>query len=236
MSKHDIVEPTVDQYGSDTHPAFGQISASRGSYSGQGAILFDSDVRHQHTVTITVTEATRQRSNGHDYIHGGTKRLIEVEMSEAQWASFVSSMNTSGVPCTLKATETQWNIPGLPYAPRLAQSMAEVKEAADRLMVEIKAARDAYEKALADKAPAAVRNEALRKLHFTIENAEANANLAAKKLAEHAENVVQKARADIEAMVGAEATRLGLTSGQAEGLLALPAMPGEGVEVLDEND
>lgn len=228
MTPREVVPPTVDQHGADTHPAFGQISASRGSYGGGGAVLFDSDIKHQHTVTIVVTEATRRRTNSHDYIHGGTRRLIEVEMSEAQWASFVSSMNTSGVPCTIKATETNWNVAGLPYDPRLAHSMTEVREAAVKTYAKVKEAMAAYEKVLADKAPAKARNDALRNLHFTIENAEANLSFSARSLNEHAENVVQRARADIEAMVGAEAARLGLSAGEAQGLLELPAIPGEG--------
>lgn len=223
----ETTEPTVDKYGSDAHPAFGQIHAARISSSAPGQVLFDSDLRHQHTVRITVQRATRRRDLNHDWIHGSGLELIEVELSEAQWASFVSSMNTSGVPCTIRATETDHQVPGLPYDPRLARSMQEVKNSAVVIFGKIREARDAYEKALADKAPAKERNEKLRALHFAVENAGSNMTFAAKTLVEHTENVVQRARADIEAMVSAEATRLGLTAAEAEGLLELPAMPGE---------
>lgn len=226
----EVEVPTVDQYGSDAHPAFGMINASRGSSSPPGQTLFDSDITHQHTVRVTVSKATRKRDLNRDWVHGGAKTLIEVEMSEAQWASFVSSMNTSGVPCTIRATETDWKIPGLPYDPRLAHSMTEVKQAAHKSFGRIQEAMVAYEKALADKAPAKVRNEALRDLHFAIQNTEPNLSFAAESLTEHAENVVQKARADVEAMVYAEATALGLTTGESRGLLELPMMPGEVVE------
>jgi hypothetical protein len=227
---HPATPPTTDEYGSEVHPAFGQIHASRLTVGGgpnSGAVLFDSDIRHGHTVRIVVERATRKRENNHDWIHGGRMPLIEVEMSEAQWASFVSSMNTSGVPCTIRATETDHNVPGLDYAPRLAHSMGEVKDAAVRTFAKIREARDAYEQALADKAPAKERAEKLRALHYAIENSGANMHYAAKVLVEHTENVVQKARADIEAMVAAEATRLGLTPGQAQGLLELPVLDGE---------
>lgn len=219
----ETVPPALDRHGAVTHPAFGQIRAGRVSNS-PGAVLFDSDITHQHTVVIQISTATRQRNLNHDYIHPG-RELIEVELSEAQWASFVSSMNTSGVPCTLRHTETDRNLPGLEYDPRLAHSMAEVKGAAAKTFDKIREARDAYEEALANKSPAKERNEKLRALHFAIEHTESNLSFAAKSLNEHAENVVQKARADIEAIVGAEAGRLGLTQGQAAGLVALPALP-----------
>jgi hypothetical protein len=180
-----------------------------------------------------VSRATRNRDLNHDYVHPG-RELIEVEMSEAQWASFVSSMNTSGVPCTLRRTESEVFVPELPYQPRLAESMREVKDAAVKVFGEIREARDAYEKALADKVPAKERKAALERLHYAIENSGANMTFAAKQLVEHTENVVQKARSDIEAMVQAEAARLGLTAGQAQGLLELPVLEGEEPEAIEQ--
>lgn len=43
--------------------------------------------------------------------------------------------------------------------------------------------------------------EAMRRLLAAIDNAAPNVDFASKQLVEHTENVVQKARADIEAMV-----------------------------------
>lgn len=226
MSPRDTTEPTVNERGDEEHPAFGQISAGRLS-STPGQALFDSDITHQHTVRITVQRATRKRDLNRDWIFGTGPDLIEVELSEAQWASFVSSMNTTGVPCTIRRTENDRNIPALPYDPRLAHSMNEVKDAATKTFGKIKEALAVYERALSEKAPAKERNDALRMLRATVANTEGNLAFAAQSLNEHAENVVQKARADIEAMIGAEAQRLGLTAGQGGRPLELPMMPGE---------
>ena len=228
MTQRDTVQPTTDDHGDEVHPAFGRIAASRMS-SNPGQVLFDSDIRHGHTVRITVSRARRKRDLNSDWIFDG-QELVEVELSEAQWASFVSSMNTSGVPCTLRRTESEIQVPGLPYDPRLAHSMAEVKGAAVKAFGKIREARDAYEQALAEKAPAKERNEKLRALHYAIENSGSGMTFAAKMLVEHTENVVQKARADLEAMVLQEVSRLGLEPGQVQGLLELPALPGEGIE------
>lgn len=228
MSPRKVVPPTTNDHGDDTHPAFAMIAASRMS-STPGQILFDSDIRHGHTVRITVTEATRKRDLNRDWVHGGVRPVVEVEMSEAQWASFVSSMNTSGVPCTLRARETDWDIPGLPYDPRLARTMDEVNTAAGRTFGKIEEAMAAYD-ALDSKASAKEKREALNRLRAAIGNATANVDFAARSLTEHAENVVQRARADIEAMVHTEATRLGLSAGQAAALVELPAITGAAEE------
>ncbi len=88
--------------------------------------------------------------------------------------------------------------------------------------------------ALDPKAGVKARREAINNLRTAINHVEPNITFAAKSLNEHTENVVQKARADVEAMVMNEAARLGLSAGDAAGLVALPALPGEdGPEVIE---
>lgn len=224
-----IERPTVDDRGADVHPAFGMIGASRGS-STPGQVLFDSDIRHGHTVTITLYRATRKRDLNHDWVHGGVKPLAEVEMSEAQWASFVSTMNVgSGVPCTIRKTETDWDIPGLPYDPRLAHSMDEVRTGAHRTFDRIQRAMAAYD-ALDPKCPAKERRAAIDEIRNATRHAQSSLDFAARALNEHAENVVQRARADIEAMVLDNAAKVGLAAGQAKGLVELPAMDADVID------
>lgn len=190
----------------DTHPSWLMIGAYRGSISPPGANLFDSDIRHQHTVTIKIETAERKRDLNHDWIHGD-KTLMEIEMSEAQWASFVSSMNTSGVPATLRfdSRADEPIVPGEPYAPRLALSMQETRDAGERVREDIRDAFYAY------KEKKTVGN--LRHLEAMIDNLPANLEYAATTLSKHAENVVTKARADIEAFVVRKAQQLGLEPG-----------------------
>jgi hypothetical protein len=232
MTQRPIEEPTINQHGDEVHPAFGMISASRvsiGGGPGAGAVLFQSDIKHGNTIRIQVSRASRKRDLNHDWVHADNRDLIEVELSEAQWASFVSSMNTSGVPCTIRRTETDWQIPQLPYQPRLAESMGEVKDAAVQAFGGIRKAMAEYEKAIEDKAGAKIIKEKLRILHFAVENSGANMHYAAKTLVEHTENVVQRARADIEAMVNQVVEQRGLTAGETP-VLELPVLAGEVIE------
>lgn len=207
----DTTDVTIDEHGNETHPAFGLIGAHRISIAGgqhNGTTLFDSDFVHQNAVRISIKAATRRRDLHRDWIHGG-KEYIEIEMSEAQWASFVSTMNVGdGVPCTLRRLDGQ-RIPKVPYAPRLAASIDEARQAADLAFTAIAEAMAAYD-ALDPKAPAKQRRGALNNLRSAIANASDNVAYAAKSLGEHAENVVTKARADIEAYVVAKAGQLGI--------------------------
>lgn len=197
----EIVEPTLDEYGAEQHPAWGLIGASRVSSGSPGAVLFDSDIQHQHYVTVRIGRARRKRDLHRDWLSMG-KEFIEIEMSEAQWASFVSSMNAGeGVPCTISRVERE-QIPSFPYEPRLRETLTEVGGKAQEAIAEIQEAFDAYEQK---------KNAAnLRTLKYAIQNMPSNMTFAAKSLSKHAENVVQRARADVEAMVVSKASQLGL--------------------------
>lgn len=207
MSRHgrDTEPPTRDGEGRETHPGWGLIGASRVSAGGPGFPLFDSDIRHRHFVVVRLHRASRKRDLGRDWKHSDEK-IVEIAMSEAQWASFVSTMNVGdGVPCTIESVGKE-RMPGVEYEPRLALSMEEVQNAAVESMEEINAALAAYkEHKTADN---------LRTLEARIRNAPANMEFAAKTLSEHAENVVQRARADIEAIVVSKAEQLGIDPGE----------------------
>lgn len=210
--QRETTAPTTDLDGWEHHPAFGSITAHRISTT-PGAVLFDSEIRHTYFVRVTIAPMMRKRDLNRDWLHSESHPLLEVDMSEAQWASFVSSMNTSGVPCTVRTKETDQFVPGLPFDARLALSAKETREAAHRAFDGIKEAMDALEN-LDAKAGVKARKEAMRRLHYAIENAPKNVEFAAKSLTEHTENVVQKARADIEAMVVTHAQQLGVEPGQ----------------------
>lgn len=200
----EIVNPTTDERGEESHPSWVLVGASRVSAGPPGQVLFDSDIRHQHYVSVRVRRASRKRDLHHDWKHG-RETIVEFSMSEAQWASFVSSMNSGdGVPATLKFDATQDNplVPGMPYAPRLQNSMDEVRGAAARAQADVLTAFEAY------KEHKTVGN--LRSLEAAIANMPANLSFTAKSLSEHAENVVQRAQADIEAMVVNKAQQLGI--------------------------
>lgn len=197
MSEQPII---TDERGHERHPAFGTVNVNRVSAT-PGGVLFDSDLKHQHYVTLTINTASRQRVHGHDYIHP-ERHLIEIAMSEAQWAQLVSSVNGLSTPVTLSYIAGEGSVPEIPYEPRLGVSQAEVRSAAHEAFAKAKEALDAYE------AHKTVAN--LRHLRAVLANAEGNIEFVAETLSRHAENVSTKARADIEAMINAAASNEGI--------------------------
>jgi hypothetical protein len=213
----------TDDRGDEHHPAFGLISVHRISAT-PGAVLFQSDVRHPEYVRVAVHEAVRKRDLKHDWVHPG-KLICEVSLSMSQFASFVASGGTSGVPCTVEqagpGSHEPGTRPGLNPASRLSVTHDEVRAAAAAAYAGIKARLGEYEEALrlAGAGSAASRRGALRNLQAAISNAAPNVDYAARRLDEHAEEVVERSRADIEAMVSA-------AQGQPRAVeAAVPAVP-----------
>lgn len=214
-----VIQPIeIDEQGSETHPAFGMISAVR-TMSSHGATLFDSEIKHRQYITVKIQTATRRRDLNHDWIHS-ERNVVEINLSEAQWAAFVSSMNSSGVPCTLGRVGNEMDRPEMPYEPRLQQSFDYAHEAAAGMFDRAKAALDAVE-----EKPTKANIRALRTI---LDNSAPNVDYATKTVAEHVENTVVKARADIEAMVAQHADHLALEPGSYTAPLMLDAGESDG--------
>ncbi|MCF5374501.1 hypothetical protein [Pseudomonas syringae] len=83
-----------------THPAYGQISVVKSSVGSSGGTeLFGSSLNHRNVLTITLSTAYMERNLNQDWIHGD-RQIVSFQMSESQWATFVSSAGGAGVPIT----------------------------------------------------------------------------------------------------------------------------------------
>ncbi|MFD8609407.1 hypothetical protein [Streptomyces sp. NPDC059631] len=185
--------------GDEIHPAFGVAVVTR--RSGGGRSLFQSDLLHNETISLSVHEATRKRDLSHDWVHPG-RELVEIEMSLAQWGSLVSSMGLgSGVPVTIRRTEHDPAVPEIPHQPRTAESLREVREVTDRMYARVKAATAALHEAIHEKKGVRATKEALNALENAVGLAGSNAQFTVDSLVEVGEQVVAQARADIEAHV-----------------------------------
>lgn len=82
----------------ETHPSYGLIGVSR--VSGQSA-LFDSDVKHQHFISVRIKNAHRVIDGTHEFV-AGDAAIVEIHMTEAQFAQMITQPNHGdGVPCTI---------------------------------------------------------------------------------------------------------------------------------------
>ena len=85
-----------------THPAYGQISVQKSSIgNSDGTELFGSDLIHRNVLTFTINTAYLDRHLNRDWIHSD-RQVVSFQMSEAQWATFVSSQGGAGVPITFQ--------------------------------------------------------------------------------------------------------------------------------------
>lgn len=199
-----ITEIRIDEYGSETHDSWIQVGVNRIS-SSPGIRLFDSEIQHQHFIRVSVYRCSRRRDLNRDWLSSGML-LMEFDMSEAQWGAFVSSFGQGGgVPATLSFFDG--TVPSAPVESRLGESAAEVRSAGERALAGIQEDFDALEKAFEGGAGKRELRERIRSLHFKLAHGPANMEFAAKSLTEHTENVVTKARADIEAMMADAADR-----------------------------
>lgn len=218
--RREVVEIRLNERGGEQHDSWVLIRANRwqviGGGAEGGARLFGSEITHQHIVTVEITRCSRSRDRHHDYLVN-EEILMQIEMSMAQWGAFVSSFGDgTGVPATLRFLTGVGHVPEAPFESRLAESHREVREAADESLQKIMAARDDFEEAFERGDGRRALREKLRTLHYAIENAPSNMEFAAETLTKHAENVVAKARSDVEAMVLSAMERgvLELESGQ----------------------
>lgn len=196
-----IEDPTIDDRGDEHHPAFGVASVTRSQ--GTPRTLFQSDLRHNHTINLTISGAKRKRDLNSDWVHPD-ESIVEVEMSLAQWGALVSSMGIgSGVPVTVRrrAEERSVAISELPYEPRMVANLNEVRSTTEQTLANVQRAFDELDEAIEAKAGIKVIREKRRNLRSAIANAAPNAEHAVKSLIRASDAVVSQARADVESHV-----------------------------------
>lgn len=216
-----VVSEDADAIGQsrrESHPAFGVAVVTRAN--GTPRTLFQSDLRHTETITLRIHAAERDRSLNRDWVHPGDK-IVEVELSPAQWGALVSSIGIgSGVPVTIRSTAPGGAVPGIPYEPRIAESVKEAEGAVCKLLEPARRTLAGLEEAIDQKQGVRAVREALRLHTAALANARGNAGFAVTSLTQAAEGVVAQAEADIEAHI--------LAAAQAAGLTVPVAMPGLG--------
>lgn len=200
-----------------THPAFGQITVSR--IQGRRA-LYGSDFEHNTYVRITIYRSELNRHLSRDWPHQ-REQLMSVDMSEAQWATFVSSFGQgSGVQCTLE----RFNGEGIPEFP-LRDEGQEYKVEQDKALtaaldnlLELRATIEANVQGLTKVKQA----ELLKNVNMSIRKLTDSMPFIAKSYAEHMEERVEKAKIEIHAYLGESVRRAGLEAlGAGQGPLLL---------------
>lgn len=189
----------------ERHPAYAQISASRFSVGGDkrgGVPLYGSDFVHQAGVSITVRRSELHRGLSNDWPFARDE-LIEVVLSEAQWATFVSTMNAGmGTQCTLRHVGME-DVPGIAFAPNSKEQFQN--ELKDRLAEAVKTLTSLQ--ALVEEGKKVPLREAVRSLKQQLES---SLPFVADQFNEHVENVTEHARIEVAAYLANAVQRAGL--------------------------
>jgi hypothetical protein len=180
-------------------PSFGLISIHRvnGAFD-----LYGSSIHHTEAIAITVSTSTYKRDLSNDWYFPGDE-VVQLYMSPAQWASFVSSFNMGGgIPCTLRWTQKDRSIEHEPERNR-KELFAEEFEA------KIKGATDAAAK-LAKRAgellnrpgtlTKAEKQELLGLMGHIVQDIRSNIPFVEEQFREQMEKTVTEASKEIEAI------------------------------------
>jgi hypothetical protein len=191
-----------------SHPAFGQINASRVSGS---TTLFGSDFVHNHYVTIRISRAGLNRDLSRDW-HFQREEIVEVAVSEMQWATFVSSMNVgAGSPCTIQRVEGE-SMPGIPRRVQEDEFKAEldgtVRGMVERVDRTIQAVREGVGSSLSGKKQA----ELMAELNRLRQDLSSNLPFVARSFEEHMEHTVERAKGEVTAYTMNAVMRAGLSA------------------------
>lgn len=211
-----------------THPAYGMIGASRVS-ANPGYSLFGSDFRHRHFMTVRITRGQVRRGISNDW-YGDGDRLIEVAMSESQWATFISTPNAGcGTPCTLEWVTGQGQLPLIPNPPERHEQFAGEFGAA---MAESIKRLETLQKLVAAGAKTAADREAIKDAAFHAQKSITDsAPWVAKMFEENVEKRTSEAKTEVHAYIEQAIARRGL---EALGAKAPIQLQGETDEETEE--
>lgn len=189
-----------------THPAFGQIVAHR----TQGSrVLYGSDIDAPGFVTVTITRSEMRRSLSRDWFHPRDE-LIQVSMTEAQWAAFVSGMNIgSGPCCTIQSIRNEY-VPELPEREESKTALfeKEIRESVTKLAERVAALASKLDGPLPKTKVAELRRE----LENVASHIAGNVTFVGDQFTEHMENEVERAKMEVNAYVTSTLMRAGIDS------------------------
>jgi hypothetical protein len=188
-----------------THPAYGQIVMTR--VSGR-SVLYGSDFVHEAAIRITIGHSSLVRKPGSErYFPEDT--IATFEMSEAQWASFVSSAGLgAGTPITLRRLGNA-GVPSIPYRNEADAYMAEAQNAANESVEALYALRAKIEAGVTGLSKSRA-NEMLTAVEDAINKITSHLPFIMEQYAEYMEKMREKAKAEIHAHIHSTIRAAGL--------------------------
>ena len=175
---------------------YGMISVHR--TNSTGTHLVGSDIEHQQFITLKISTANYERTLKNDWFFPD-KNLIEVSMSLSQWAEFISSPNTSGVPCTLERIQGKclFEDEEVPFVDKIKLHDDEYKRHWANNVKELKTLIANLSDSFENKESRKTQRELIHQLEILIKNFIPNEKFAINEFEEHIEKRVNQAKTEI---------------------------------------
>ena len=178
--------------------------------SGGAHNLYGTEIKTDHPVCLSICESSESRHLSKTWYHTD-KQIIEIEMSSIQWAEFLTSGNTEGVPCTILYRDGKQmdEVPNSEvirqYAEESKDVFDEFRNGADSLYAKVKEAYDSG-KPMGRKQMEELLNQIKGYRDRTIDNV----NFVRDSFEEDMNHIVVKAKSEVNAYVETKALELGM--------------------------
>lgn len=209
-----------------THPSYGLIQIARMTGGAGAKQLFGSPLAHHYgTIRLSIGSATWIHGLHHDRYHGALRgEHIEIEMSAAQFADLITSLNVGGgTPCTIRYVGGE-RVPDPPVHATEAEHIRDNFEGSlDKFKDKARAYRKKIEE-LTSKLSAKAKDEIRIALDVIEDQLAANVPFVLQQFQAATTKVATAAKAEVEAFVSHAIRAAGLDA-IAEGKLPslLPA-------------
>ena len=175
---------------------YGMISVHRTNSTGSHWV--GSDIEHQQYITLKISKAIYERNLKNDWWFD-RDNIIEVSMTLSQWAEFISSPNTSGVPCTLDRVQGKclWEEEEVPFVDKIKLHDEEFKKHWRNNIKEMKNLIANLSDSFENKESRKTQREVIHELRILINNFIPNEKFAINEFEEHIEKRVNQAKTEI---------------------------------------
>lgn len=220
-----------------SHPAFGQISVVKTNISGDGIELFGSKLKHRSALRITISTAHLDRHLNRDWIHN-EKDLLTIQMSESQWASFITSQAGVSVPVTFESRSPDdapvTVVPGIESVENMRETFdREIRERLEKYMELADELHAALQQAASSgKASKGTLVELQKMAHKLSAGMPDSMGFVQKQMAEAMDKTATAAKTEVEAFVFDLAARTGLETLRNQAPLMLESK-GKGNEPIE---
>lgn len=181
------------------HPSFGMLSFRR--THGGHSNLFGSSIQHNDTIHMVLREGKVTRGLNEDWYVGGHE-IIEVAMSQSQFAEVITSMNVdAGVPCTIKYIQGKGHIDEADFINKRQQITNEFKDSMNDHMNDAQEFYDEVKELFSTKKSISKGDKEmiLKKLGRITKSMESESKFIFDQFQEQMDKTITEAKGEIEA-------------------------------------